>query len=120
MVYATHITSLSNAIKQASIDSLKNSQVDLIAGIDVAREELLEAAKDNFWGTNNIINATGEDAVKAFKELEKAGIVNSGSYGSAGGSLVLIGDKTVDGAIENFARLEDALTALMDSEAFKA
>lgn len=112
--------SLSNAIRQASIDSLKNSQIDLIAGVNAAREELLDVAKDNFWGTNNIINATGEDAVKAFKELEKAGIVNSGSYGSAGGSLVLIGDETVDGALENFKRLEDAVNALRDSEAFTA
>ena len=110
--------SLSNAIKQASINSLKNSQIDLIAGVDSAREELLEVAKDNFWGTNNIINVTGEDAVKAFKELEKAGIISDGSYGSAGGSLVLIGDKTIDGALENFTKLEDALTALRDSEAF--
>ena len=112
--------SLSNAIRQASIDSLKNSQIDLIAGVNAAREELLDVAKDNFWGTNNIINATGEDAVKAFKELEKAGIVNSGSYGSAGGSLVLIGDETVDGALENFKKLEDAVNALRDSEAFTA
>lgn len=114
----TKYGSLSNAIKQASINSLKNSQIDLIAGVDSAREELLEVAKDNFWGTNNIINATGEDAVKAFKELEKAGIISDGSYGSAGGSLVLIGDKTIDGALENFTKLEDALTALRDSEAF--
>lgn len=110
--------SLSNAIRQASIDSLKNSQIDLIAGVNAASEELLDVAKDNFWGTRNIINATGKDAVKAFKELEKAGIVSSGSYGSAGGSLVLIGDETVEGALENYKRLEDAVNALRDSEVF--
>lgn len=110
--------SLSNAIKQASIDSLKNAQIDLIAGVSAAQEELLDVAKDNFWGTNNIISATGEDAVKAFKVLEKAGIVNSGSFGSAGGSLVLTGDETVDGALENFKKLEDAINALRDSSEF--
>lgn len=112
--------SLSNAIRQASIDSLKNSQIDLIAGVNVAREELLDVAKDNFWGTNNIIDAAGEDAVKAFNELEKAGVVSGDSYGTAGGAFVLIGDETVEGALENYRKLEDAVNALRDSEAFTA
>lgn len=112
--------SLSNAIKQASIDSLKNQQTDLIAGVNAAKEELMDVAKDNFWGTNNIISASGEEAVKAFKELEKAGVIDSGSYGTGGGQLVLIGDDTVNGALENYKKLEDAVNALRDSEAFTA
>ncbi len=112
--------SLSNAIKQASIDSLKNQQTDLIAGVNAAKEELMDVAKDNFWGTNNIISASGEEAVKAFKELEKAGVIDSGSYGTGGGQLVLIGDDTVEGALENYKKLEDAVNALRDSEAFTA
>ena len=112
--------SLSNAIKQASIDSLKNQQTDLIAGVNAAKEELMDVAKDNFWGTDNIISASGEEAVKAFKELEKAGVIDSGSYGTGGGQLVLIGDDTVEGALENYKKLEDAVNALRDSEAFTA
>ena len=112
--------SLSNAIKQASIDSLKNQQIDLIAGVNAAKEELMDVAKDNFLGTNNIISASGEEAVKAFKELEKAGVIDSGSYGTGGGQLVLIGDDTVEGALENYKKLEDAVNALRDSEAFTA
>lgn len=112
--------SLSNAIKQASIDSLKNQQTDLIAGVNAAKEELMDVAKDNFWGTNNIISASGEEAVKAFKELEKAGVIDSGSYGTGGGQLVLIGDDTVEGALENYKKLEDAVNVLRDSEAFTA
>lgn len=113
--------SLSNAIRQASLDSLKNSQIDLIAGVDATREELLKVGADGFWGGNNIIDATGDDAVKAFKELEKAGIVGSGSFGTGGGSLVLIGDdKTTEGILENYERLENALAALRDSNAFTA
>lgn len=112
--------SLSNTIKQASIDSLKNQQTDLIAGVNAAKEELMDVAKDNFWGTNNIISASGEEAVKAFKELEKAGVIDSGSYGTGGGQLVLIGDDTVEGALENYKKLEDAVNALRDSEAFTA
>ena len=110
--------SLSNAIKQASIDSLKNQQTDLIAGVNAAKEELMDVAKDNFWGTDNIISASGEEAVKAFKELEKAGVIDSGSYGTGGGQLVLIGNDTVEGALENYKKLEEAVNALRDSEAF--
>ena len=112
--------SLSNAIKQASIDSLKDQQIDLIAGVNAAKEELMDVAKDNFWGTSNIISASGDEAVKAFKELEKAGVIDSGSYGTGGGQLVLIGDETVEGALENYKKLEDAVNALRDSEAFTA
>ena len=112
--------SLSNAIKQASIDSLKGQQIDLVAGVNAAKEELMDVAKDNFFGTNNIISVTGDEAVKAFKELEKAGVINRGSYGTGGGQLVLTGDDTVEGAIENFNRLEQALQALRDSEALTA
>lgn len=113
--------SLSEAIKQASIDSLHNARIDLLAGVNAAKEELLDVGKDGFWGGNNIINATGDDAVKAFKELEKAGIVSSGSYGSAGGALVLIGDDTTtEGILENYERLEKGLAALRDSNVFTA
>lgn len=112
--------SLSNAIKQASIDSLKGQQIDLVAGVNAAKEELMDVAKDNFFGTNNIISVTGDEAVKAFKELEKAGVINRGSYGTGGGQLVLTGDNTVEGAIDNFNRLEKALQALRDSEAVTA
>lgn len=112
--------SLSNAIKQASIDSLKKQQTDLIAGVNSAKEELMDVATDNFWGTNNIISASGEEAVKAFKELETAGVIDSGSYGTGGGQLVLIGDDTVEGALENYKKLEEAVNALRDSEAFTA
>ena len=113
--------SLSNAIKQASIDSLQNSRIDLLAGLDAAKEELLDVGSDGFWGGNNIINATGKDAVKAFGILEQAGIVGSGSYGTGGGSLVLTGDdKSVNGILENYKKLEDAIKALEESNAFTA
>lgn len=110
--------SLSNAINSVSIDSLKNARIDLLAGVNATKEDLLDVARDNFWGTKNIISASGDDAVKAFEELERAGVISSGSYGSNGGSLVLIGDNTVEGALENFHRLEKAVEVLRDSEQF--
>ncbi len=110
--------SLSNAIKQASIDALKYSQIDLLAGINATKEELLKAGESGFWGSN-IIDATGDDAVKAFKELEKAGIIDRGSFGSGGGALVLTGDDTkIEGILDNYHKLEDAVMALRSSGAF--
>lgn len=111
--------SLSDAIRQASLDSLKNSQIDLIAGVDAAREELLKVGGNGWFAGNNVISATGDDAVKAFKELEKVGIVDNESYGANGGILALIGDdKTTKGIIENYERLGKALVTLRDSNAF--
>lgn len=110
--------SLSDAVNRLSIDSLKQSQIDLIAGVDAATEELMDAAEDGFWNNRNIISAMGDDAVKSFQELEKAGIIDSNSYGSGGGQLVLIGEDTVEGALQNFDTLEKALQALRDSENF--
>lgn len=112
--------SLDEAINQASIDSLKKSQIDLLAGVDTAREALLDTAKDNFTGSNNIVSASGNDAVKAFKELEKAGVINGSSFGESGGTFVLTGDDSVDGALENYHKLEEALNALRDSDEFTA
>lgn len=109
----TKYGSLSEAIKRVSVDKLRESQIDLIAGLNVAKDELLKAGDSGFFKDKNIINATGEDAVKAFQELEKVGIVDKGSYTSRGGALVLTGDdETVEGVLENYKQLGDALKAL--------
>lgn len=111
--------SLSEAIRQASIDSLKEAQIDLIAGVDVARDDLLKAGKDNLLGTNNILSSSGDGAVKAYGVLADAGLMNRSSFGSGGGAFVLTGDEsTTEGILENYERLDDALKALRDSNEF--
>lgn len=110
--------SLSNAIRQASIDALKNAQIDLLAGIDVAREELLKAGKDGLFGKKSIA-ATGEDAGKAWQVLEDAGIITAGMHTSRGGEWFLPGDDSVEGIIQNYEALGKALNALRDSAAFE-
>ena len=110
--------SLSNAINQVTLDSLKQAQIDLIAGLDISRDDLIDKGKDNFIGTRNIINATGEGSAKAFEILGQAGIIDKGSYTSSGGSLSLLGDDTTEGILQNYKTLEDALKALRDSSAF--
>lgn len=112
--------SLSNAIKQASIDSLKNQQIDLIAGVDAAREELIKAGKDAFGSNSwkNSIVAMGEEAGKAWQVLEDAGIISSGTHTDVGGEWFLAGDASEQGVLKNYKTIEKALEALRDSNKF--
>ena len=112
--------SLSNAIKQASIDSLKDQQIDLIAGVDTAREELIKAGKDAFGSDNwkKSIVAMGEEAGKAWQVLEDAGIISSGTHTDVGGEWFLSGDASEQGVLENYKTIKNALEALRDSNKF--
>jgi len=112
--------SLSNAIKQASIDSLKDQQIDLIAGVDAAREELIKAGKDAFGSDSwkKSIVAMGEEAGKAWQVLEDAGIISSGTHTDVGGEWFLSGDASEQGVLENYKTIEKALEALRDSNKF--
>ena len=108
--------SLSEAIREATVSKLKDAQIDLLKGLKMSENDMINAGKgyEKFYDVidRNIINATGDDSVKAFQVLENAGIVESGSYGSAGGSFVLTGDENVEGTIANYERLQSALRAL--------
>lgn len=111
--------SLSEAIRQTTLDTLKQAQIDLIAGLDTAREELLDAGEKGFFANKNSIYATGDDAIKAFEVLEEAGVITKASYGSGGGGIALTGDdETPEGILENYQKLDDALKALRDSGKF--
>lgn len=108
---------LDNAINQVTLDSLRDAQGDLMTAVDAYEDDLIDVGKSyaHFYSITdrNIIDAAGEDAVKAFKVLETAGIVSSSSVGTAGGALVLTGDDdTVDGILENYQKLKDAQEAL--------
>lgn len=115
--------SLDEAVKNATVDKLKEKETDLIEGVKAAEEELKSVGKDykGFFGLNdrNIISSSGSDALKAFKVLNKAGIVEDGSVGTNGGVLTLTGDdKTVDGILENYKKLQEAIKTLQNSSEF--
>ena len=110
--------SLSEAIKQVSIDNLKEQQIDLIANVDATTTDLLKSA-DKYFGKS--IVAMGKDAGKAWQVLEDAGIISSGTHTSRGGEWFLQGDnKTIEGAIQNYETLGKAVAALRDSTVFTA
>lgn len=110
--------SLSEAIKQVSVDNLKEQQIDLIANVDATTTDLLKSA-DKYFGKS--IVAMGKDAGKAWQVLEDAGIISSGTHTSRGGEWFLQGDnKTIEGAIQNYETLGKAVAALRDSTVFAA
>ena len=110
--------SLSEAIKQVSIDNLKEQQIDLITNADATTTDLLKSA-DKYFGKS--IVAMGKDAGKAWQVLEDAGIISSGTHTSRGGEWFLQGDnKTIEGAIQNYETLGKAVAALRDSTVFTA
>lgn len=111
--------SLDNAIRQASLEQLGEAENELIAGVQAAKEELLEAGKGNWLGGGNTISAVGNDAVKAWKVLDEAGVISSNEHTNIGGAWKLDGDtKTVEGILENYQKLQDAMDALKESGQF--
>lgn len=130
----TKYGSLSQAIRQASIDKLRDAQIDLISGLNVSENDMLSAGKGYekvYDVTNrNIISSSGDNTVQAFEALEKHGLINRSAYGSMGGSFILTGDDTtVEGTLANYEKLQDALrilqsefsaTDLKDNDLFNA
>ncbi len=106
---------LDTAINQVTLDSLREAQGDLMTAVDAYEGDLIDVGKGYAWYSmfdRNILSG-GQDSVKAFDILEKAGVISSGSHGTGGGSLVLTGnDKTVEGILENYQKLKDAQEAL--------
>lgn len=111
--------SLDNAIRQASLEQLGEAENELIAGVQAAKEELLEAGKDNWLGGGNTVSAIGKDAVKAWQVLDNAGIISSRDYTKIGGAWRPGGDNnTAEGILENYQKLQDAMDALKESGKF--
>lgn len=115
--------SLDAAIKTITLEELGDKENDLIAGVKAAEDELKNIGKGyaNWYSLTdrNILSSAGDEAVKAYDVLNKAGIISDGSYGIGGGALVLTGDdSTVEGILENYQKLQDALDALRKSGEF--
>jgi TP901 family phage tail tape measure protein len=114
---------LDEAIKAITIEELQEQETDLIAGVKAAETELKDIGKDHehFYSieNRNMLSSGGDDAVKAYQVLEQAGIMKSSSYGTGGGSIFLEGDSTtVEGILQNYQKLQDAMKALQTSGEF--
>ena len=115
--------SLDEAIKNLTLQELGEKENDLLAGVKAAEDELKDigAGYEHWYSMTdrNLLSSAGDDAVKAYDVLNKAGIISDGSYGTGGGLLVLTGDdSTIEGILENYQKLQDAMTALRESDQF--
>lgn len=115
--------SLDNVLKSITLQELGSQENDLLAGVKAAEDELKNIGKGyEHWYSltdRNLLSSAGDDAVKAYDILNKAGIISDGSYGTSGGTLVLTGDdSTIDGILENFQKLKDSMDALRESGEF--
>lgn len=115
--------SLDNVLKSITLQELGSQENDLLAGVKAAEDELKEIGKGyEHWYSltdRNLLSSAGDDAVKAYDILNKAGIISDGSYGISGGALVLTGDdSTIDGILENYQKLKDSMDALRESGEF--
>ena len=103
--------SLSEAIRQTSMEQLGEAENDLLAGLETAKENLLDIGKSyEHWysmSNRNSISATGKDAGRAWQVLEDAGIISNGAHSDKGGQWFLSGDdKTIEGILENYQELQ--------------
>ena len=115
--------SLDEAIKNLTLQELGEKENDLLAGVKAAEDELKDigAGYEHWYSITdrNLLSSGGDDAVKAYDVLNKAGIISDGSYGTGGGALVLTDDdSTIEGILENYQKLQEAMTTLRESDQF--
>lgn len=128
--------SLSNAIREASIEQLKESERDIRGGLNTYKDELIDAASGHSMADKSMNHIIGtwndkddaEDALneRAMDKLEQAGFISSGSHGTSGFEWFLSEDgyelDTVEGIRASHERLGamlDVLSGEQESEAYK-
>ena len=128
--------SLSNAIREASIEQLKESERDIRGGLNTYKDELIDAASGHSIADKSMNHIIGtwndkddaEDALneRAMDKLEQAGFISSGSHGTSGFEWFLSEDgyelDTVEGIRASHERLGamlDVLSGEQESEAYK-
>lgn len=105
---------LDDAIRNITLQGLKEVQSSLITGLGVAEKDLINVGSWDYWHSNNSFYGQGELARKAFEKLKNAGIEGI-SLGKGGGVFILLGDETVDGILENYETLKSAINVLNES-----
>ncbi len=109
---------LNTAINEVTADSLKEKLSEMTAGYQASVDTLLETTKDGWFSSFSLMDFYDGDNTKKFASvLEKAGLINSGSFGSAGGSIYLGDNSSIEGVIEMYQKLIDMRKALDDAVA---
>lgn len=106
---------LDEAIQKVTIDSLKDKLSDLTSGYKAAQEELLKATKDGWFDSFSLVEFShNKNTIKFADTLKDAGLIDSGSYGSAGGGIYIGENETIEGVMEIYDNLQKMKKALED------
>lgn len=106
--------SLDEAINNVTIEALEDKLVDLTAGYQAATETLLDTSKDGWFTSFSMLDFSIKDKKKGWgtdpdnrfvDRLTNAGLISSGSYGTAGGSIYLGENESIEGLIEMYEYL---------------
>lgn len=111
------IDGVTQSLAEQTVEQLKLNRAKIIEAADAQENNFLDASgRKDFWQDSNRIYASGEEGIKALEILRNAGMLSDAAIGSAGGYFSLFGDKnTVEGAIQNFETLSDAILLLSDN-----
>jgi hypothetical protein len=109
--------SLSEAIKQASINQLKDSELDLTAQVNTTRKDLLDTGKIGFFdeNQNEILFSSKKHLNEILDVLHKIGLETKIGENVGTGYLTLTGDNSIKGVLKNFNDVKAAMQALSDS-----
>lgn len=107
--------SLDKAISKVTVDALKDKLSDLTSGYKAVQEDLLDATKDGWFSSFSLVEfGHNKDTIKFADTLKNAGLIDSGSYGSAGGAVYIGDNGTVEGVMEVYDNLQAMKKALED------
>ena len=100
--------SLDEAINNVTTESLEQNLTELTSGYQAAIDKLLETTKDGFFKSFSMLDFGIDNNDSRFADrLKNAKLIDSGSYGSAGGSIYLGDNKSIEGVIELYQKLLD-------------
>lgn len=101
--------SLEDAIKGVTNESLKKKLSDLTSGYKAAKEDLLDKVEDGWFSSFSLVDfshSKKNGTTKFADVLRDAGLISQGSYGSAGGSIYIGDNTTIEGVIEIYDNLQ--------------
>ena len=106
---------LDAAIQNVTMDALKDKLSDLTSGYKAAQDELLKTTEDGWFTSFSLMDFShNKDTIKFADTLKDAGFIDQGSYGSAGGSVYIGDNSTVEGVMEIYENLQNMKKALED------
>lgn len=107
--------SLSEAIRQTSIEQLQKAELDLIGGYNASKKDTKKFQGYGFSGNISpeaYPNHYSKEALKSFDILKNAGKL---SIGEMGYNLIGVDTSTTEGVLDYYKKLEDALRTLRGS-----